>query len=155
MRAGTPQFAKEQFRRNQTAPCFSFGGSMWIERPFAYITLVFLLIVFFASERSVAQSPASDGKTTQDAALAETVKHCILRSPVCRSSPQLGSYRPPSSRADRLRRLSPTRVALRNPKSTLDRKDSRSNTNCSPARSTTSIRPKWRAARNTKYACQA
>ena len=47
---------------------------MWIERPFAYITLVFLLIVSFASERSVAQSPASDGKTTQDAALAETVK---------------------------------------------------------------------------------
>src|SRR5579864_7737793 len=74
MRAGTPQFAKEQFRRNQTAPCFSFGGSMWIERPFAYITLVFLLIVSFASERSMAQSPASDGKTMQDAALAETVK---------------------------------------------------------------------------------
>src|SRR6201984_160129 len=47
---------------------------MWIERPFSYVTLVFLLIVSFAVAPSMAQSTASDGKTTQDAALAETVK---------------------------------------------------------------------------------
>jgi hypothetical protein len=47
---------------------------MWIERSFAYIVLVFLLIVSFAAQRSVAQSPSTDSKTAQDAALGETVK---------------------------------------------------------------------------------
>lgn len=44
------------------------------ERPFAYVPFVFLLIASFASERCVAQAPASDNKATQDASLAETVK---------------------------------------------------------------------------------
>ena len=47
---------------------------MWIERPFSYVTLVFLLIVSFAVAPSMAQTPASDGKSAQDAALAETVR---------------------------------------------------------------------------------
>ncbi len=47
---------------------------MWTERPFAYITLAFLLIVFYTSTPGMAQTPASDSKPTQDAVLAETVK---------------------------------------------------------------------------------
>src|SRR6201998_436475 len=47
---------------------------MWIERSFAYITLAFLLIVFYTSTPSMAQNPASDAKTNQDAVLAETVQ---------------------------------------------------------------------------------
>lgn len=47
---------------------------MWIERSFAYITLAFLLIVVYTSTPGMAQNPASDAKTTQDAVLAETVK---------------------------------------------------------------------------------
>ena len=46
---------------------------MWIERPFAYITLAFLLMVSYATP-GIAQTPAPDRKPTQDAVLAETVK---------------------------------------------------------------------------------